>query len=907
MAAACNVVQETEESGEVNAELIEAHIVAQAITELQEIQAPATQSVSAGAEDVVLTSEVQTEGEIQSVPGQTHVIYYIEDGAIARTEDRTLVDSSVQANDYEIERRSGKLPARKRVIPVKFRDYKNNSNDEDSDSDYDPHEYLSSRAVKKPRITRPETSVSSERSIKTKVDGIRRVGRPRKNFFPSHTESPLFHDEVISNEVEKMYQQALQLTQNELSANHAVAQVENGDTSELGSSEDNRENVTNSETTHDNMDEDGTQVEHIKMEPGSEEGQSTNTGQSHRMTTRGKRVPVYDGDLLEGGNQGVLLGRGRGRPRMSQLPFYKCAECGKTFKQKGNLKTHIRLHIAGTPYHCPEEGCDKSYRSNESLRRHLLTHQGIKPFQCDICEQRFSSNVALTEHRSRHLDERPYQCPHCQKCFRQISCFRRHVVIHTGDLPYSCTICQKRFAQTAYLKSHMKVHTGEKPFQCTVCFKRFAHQSDVKRHSTTHTGEKRYSCSKCQAKFSDVSSKNRHEREHENNKRYTCTLCNDTFKRPGQLRSHLTKKHSLAFAMTIEKDPGSGVFSFKSVKVGDDSESNSNNLSQQRIVTLIKNLHSKAIPNEGIIENAQLNVPEIVNQPAEIAISADNITDISQLEKEVDASIIEGDIQVPIELQGVEIQGDGNGQTFIAITDLAESLSAEDKDMVGEQMRYRVMYEIDENGEQKQILVPFNPLEEEENIQLEYSTESTVPSCVSEVTAATETIIETVNSIPETPVQDGNSDDPVIHTEIFTENDLEQKVNEIERTEDTEVETNGDEDSKQDVPVSVASGIDYVNSPDFSKQEYYNWLTNFTEFCKVVPMPLDVSLFQKISQVHKTLSDVMATPCGVVADKENFRVLMNISKELSTIINEHLVYVLDNLNSGEKQIVAENE
>ena len=41
--------------------------------------------------------------------------------SIFRTEDRTLVDSSVQANDYEIERRSGKVPARKRVIPFKFR------------------------------------------------------------------------------------------------------------------------------------------------------------------------------------------------------------------------------------------------------------------------------------------------------------------------------------------------------------------------------------------------------------------------------------------------------------------------------------------------------------------------------------------------------------------------------------------------------------------------------------------------------------------------------------------------------------------------------------------------------------------------------------------------------------------
>lgn len=213
------------------------------------------------------------------------------------------------------------------------------------------------------------------------------------------------------------------------------------------------------------------------------------------------------------------------------------------------------------------------------------------------------------------------------------------------------------------------------------------------------------------------------------------------------------------------------------------------------------------------------------------------------------------------------------------------------------QLRYRVLYEIDENGEQKQILVPFNPAEDEDSIHLEYSTESTVPSCMSEVTAATETIIETADTIPEIPAQDGGNEENehTCNTIIFAENSLEQR--ESGTSESTIDISEKDSDPKAEVPVSVASGIDYVNSPDFSKQEYYNWLTNFTEFCKVVPMPLDVSLFQKISQVHKTLSDVMATPCGVVADKENFRVLMNISKELSTIINEHLVFVLENLNT----------
>lgn len=39
----------------------------------------------------------------------------------SKKDDKSLVETAVQANDYDIERRSGKVPARRRVIPFKFR------------------------------------------------------------------------------------------------------------------------------------------------------------------------------------------------------------------------------------------------------------------------------------------------------------------------------------------------------------------------------------------------------------------------------------------------------------------------------------------------------------------------------------------------------------------------------------------------------------------------------------------------------------------------------------------------------------------------------------------------------------------------------------------------------------------
>jgi len=118
---------------------------------------------------------------------------------------------------------------------------------------------------------------------------------------------------------------------------------------------------------------------------------------------------------------------------------------------------------------------------------------------------------------------------------------------------------------------------------------------------------------------------------------------------------------------------------------------------------------------------------------------------------------------------------------------------------------------------------------------------------------------------------------------------------------ESEVELQENEAAKSDLESNtlkkMTEGINlhFVTNPDFGNQEYYDWLTTFTECCKLVQMPLETALFQKISQVHKTVSDVMASPSGVVAEKGNFVVLMTITKELSNIINEHLMFIMQNL------------
>lgn len=107
-------------------------------------------------------------------------------------------------------------------------------------------------------------------------------------------------------------------------------------------------------------------------------------------------------------------------------------------------------------------------------------------------------------------------------------------------------------------------------------------------------------------------------------------------------------------------------------------------------------------------------------------------------------------------------------------------------------------------------------------------------------------------------------------------------------------------DTKQEENILTSSLTEnYVKNPDFSQQSYYNWLSAFADACKLVQMPLETHLFEKISNVNKNLADVMANPKGVLANKSNFIISMSISKELAGIIDKHLTYVLTALDNNE--------
>ncbi|ORZ24405.1 hypothetical protein BCR42DRAFT_317957 [Absidia repens] len=53
---------------------------------------------------------------------------------------------------------------------------------------------------------------------------------------------------------------------------------------------------------------------------------------------------------------------------------YLCHECYKSFSRPSSLRTHMFSHSGEKPFACPHPGCDRTFSVQSNMRRHIRVH-----------------------------------------------------------------------------------------------------------------------------------------------------------------------------------------------------------------------------------------------------------------------------------------------------------------------------------------------------------------------------------------------------------------------------------------------------------------------------------------------------------------------------------------------------
>nr|DBA16360.1 TPA: hypothetical protein GDO54_003760 [Pyxicephalus adspersus] len=244
------------------------------------------------------------------------------------------------------------------------------------------------------------------------------------------------------------------------------------------------------------------------------------------------------------------------KKKHSEGKMYVCQYCDAVFAQSIELTRHVRTHTGDKPYVCRE--CGKGFSQANGLSIHLRTFHNIEdPYDCQKCRMSFPTLEENRQHIQVVHSKEYHPCPSCEKIFSAPSLLDRHIVTHVGGKPYNCDICDKAYQQLSGLWYHNRTHHPDlfaaqnhrsskfSTAQCSSCEQVFSSTSTLHKHTKLeHPDDKAYECDKCQQTYPTPAALQVHIKcKHSGSQPFQCLYCSECFQFPGALQHHVATHH----------------------------------------------------------------------------------------------------------------------------------------------------------------------------------------------------------------------------------------------------------------------------------------------------------------------------------------------------------------------------
>lgn len=475
--------------------------------------------------------------------------------------------------------------------------------------------------------------------------------------------------------------------------------------------------------------------------------------------------------------------------------------------------------------------CNSS-TTQEIVKNHEKSNEGSKNFKCSICNKTFALKGNLKAHFHVHNGTKPFVCSICNKGFKSKDGMLRHQITHSGAKPFPCDICKQSFSSAVSLREHKARHTNQKLYECSICGKNFRQNSCFRRHLTVHSNEMPYECKLCKKRFSQSVYLRSHMFKHTGERPHCCQNCGKSFARMSDLKRHKIL-HTGERPYKCEICQASFADSSSKRRHERDHEGKKSFLCQSCGETFKRAGQLKSHFTRK--HNSDKDNKKCDTTTSLILPTNGNFTFDTSLESE--NQLISESVK--------SVSNIISQQTVIQDSSVIPT----------DQCREKVIV----NSSATTVLI---------------SPSSSSIACSDKFTIDTNptTVLQMISS---TDLSNILSNNFKYVTEVFDN-----------------IKSTGQEVF---LDTTNSEHVDYILYPDFSSQEYYNWLSSFTSVCKILHLPIDRDIFLRISQVNKSITDVLASPSGIISNKENFKILRSISDDLYQVINSHLDYILEQL------------